>query len=238
MTSILWKDEPNVTGGIYETINVEGDIIADASIEANEIVISKEGKLKVEGQLNVPYLKVSGELIIEGTLETNELSISDTGYLVVKGDVIADHIGNKGTIDLKQGLKANEIKNNGAFIGLGPVKAESFHSKGSLRLDDELNAKEIAITVAEVSNIRYIIAEDLVVKAEREKLIFKDEASQLTSREIDVVHANVENLVCELLRADDVAIHENCSIKAVEYVNAYDYNESSDVLEFSKITRD
>ncbi|WP_414042190.1 hypothetical protein [Macrococcus animalis] len=236
MTNVIWKDE-TVVGGIFETIKVEGNAVATSSLEANEVIVEKDGILKVEGKLNVPYLKVEGELVVEGTLETNELVISDQGYLVVLGEVIVETVDNKGTIDLKRGLKANEIQNKGTFIGMGPVKTTVFNSKGSIRLDEELNAENITIAVAEVSNIRYIMCDQITVKAERENIIFKDQDSLLTVREVDAVNASVENIVCDLLRADDVTIKENCSIKAVEYVNAYEYNEASNVLEFAKITR-
>ncbi|MCU7557461.1 hypothetical protein [Macrococcus capreoli] len=236
MTYVTWHDE-QVVGGIFETIQVEGKAVATSSIEANELSVEKDASLTIEGQLNVPYLKVEGELIIEGTLETNELSIGEQGYLVVQDDAICESIVNRGTIDLRHGLKTNEIHNKGAFIGMGQVKASAFHSKGSIRLDNELNAEDITITVAEMSNIRYIVCDALTVKAEREKLIFKDEDSLLTVREIDAVNANVENVVSDLLRADNVDIHKNCSIKVVEFVNDYQYNEASDVLEFTKITR-
>lgn len=236
MTNVIWQDE-TVAGGIFETVTVEGNATATSSIEANELVVADDSVLKMEGQLNAPYLKVNGELVIDGTLETNELVISDKGYLVVQGEVVLTSIDNHGTIDLKRGLKANEIHNKGAFIGEGPVKAEVFNSKGSIRLDEELNAQSISISVDESSNIRYIVCDELTVKAEREKLLFKDETSRLTVREIDAVSATVENVVSELLRADNVTIKENCSIKVVEYAQDFHYNEASDVLEFAKITR-
>lgn len=235
--NVLWKDE-TVVGGIFETINVEGNSLVTSSVEANELIIEQDSVLKVEGKLNVPYLKVYGELVIEGTLETNELVIAQDGYIVVQDEAIIETIDNKGTLDLKRGVKVNDIQNKGAFIGMGPVKAITFHSNGSIRLDEELNAENITITVAEVSNIRYIICKELTVKAERDKLIFKDEASKLTVREIDAVNASVENVICDLIRADDVTIKEHCSIKVVEYVNDYKFNEASDVLEFAKIKRD
>lgn len=236
MTSTIWKDE-TVVGGIFEIIKVEGNVEATSSVEANEMMIEQDSTLKIDGKLNVPYLKVNGELVIEGTLETNELVISDKGYLVVQGEVIVKTIDNKGTLDLKRGLKADDIQNKGAFIGMGPVKSTLFNSKGSIRLDEELNAEHITIAVAEVSNIRYIMCDDITVRAERENIFFKNEDTTLTVREIDAVNASVENLICDLCRADDVMIKGNCSIKAVEYVNEYHYNESSNVLEFVKITR-
>lgn len=236
MTNVILKDE-TVAGGIFETIQIEGQVVITSSIEANELVVTSESSLKVEGKVNVPYLKVNGELVIADTLETNELTIADKGYLEVINDVVAGTVDNRGTIDLKQGLKAEEIHNKGAFIGLGPVKATQFNSKGSIRLDDELNAENVTIAVAEISNIRYIMCDNLNVKAERENLIFKDTESRLTVREIDAVNANVENVIAELLRADDVAIKTHCSIKVVEYVNDYQYNEASDVLQFAKIIR-
>lgn len=235
--NVVWKDE-TVAGGIFETINVEGNSVVNSSVEANELIVEKESILKIEGKLNVPYLKVYGELVIEGTLETNELVIGEGGYIAVQDEAIIGTIDNKGTLDLKRGIKVDDIQNKGSFIGMGPVKATTFQSNGSVRLDEELNAENVTITVAEVSNIRYIICDELTVKAEREKLIFKDESSVLTVREIDAVKARVENVVCDLLRADDVTIKENCSIKVVEYVNDYEYDEASDVLEFAKIKRD
>ncbi|WP_312040085.1 hypothetical protein [Macrococcoides bohemicum] len=235
--NVVWKDE-TVAGGIFETINVEGNSVVNSSVEANELIVEKESVLKIEGKLNVPYLKVYGELVIEGTLETNELVIGGDGYIAVQNEAIIGTIDNKGTLDLKRGIKVDDIQNKGSFIGMGPVKATTFQSNGSVRLDEELNAENVTITVAEVSNIRYIICDELTVKAEREKLIFKDESSVLTVREIDAVSASVENVVCDLLRADDVTIKENCSIKVVEYVNDYEYDEASDVLEFAKIKRD
>lgn len=235
--NVVWKDE-TVAGGIFETINVEGNSVVNSSVEANELIVEKESILKIEGKLNVPYLKVYGELVIEGTLETNELVIGEDGYIAVQDEAVIGTIDNKGTLDLKRGIKVDDIQNKGSFIGMGPVKATTFQSNGSVRLDEELNAENVTITVAEVSNIRYIICDELTVKAEREKLIFKDESSVLTVREIDAVKASVENVVCDLLRADDVTIKENCSIKVVEYVNDYEYDEASDVLEFAKIKRD
>ncbi|MCE4957772.1 hypothetical protein [Macrococcoides caseolyticum] len=236
MTNLVWHDE-TVVGGIYETIQVEGNTIASSSIEANELVVEADGVLKIEDQLNVPYLTVKGELRIEGTLETNELIIEQNGYVAVLENVVLSTLNNKGTIDLKQGLRAQEIHNQGAFIGSGPVNTTVFHSEGSIRLDESLNAEETIISVAEASNIRYITSEHTTIKAEREKLIFKDRASRLTVREMDSKRADVENLVCDVLRADDVEIKKYCTIKVVEYVNDYQYDEASDVLEFAKISR-
>lgn len=235
--NVVWKDE-TVAGGIFETINVEGNSVVNSSVEANELIVEKESVLKIEGKLNVPYLKVYGELVVEGTLETNELVIGEDGYIAVQDEAVIGTIDNKGTLDLKRGIKVDDIQNKGSFIGMGPVKTTTFQSNGSLRLDEELNAENVTIIVADVSNIRYIICDELTVKAEREKLIFKDKSSVLTVREIDAVKASVENVVCDLLRADDVTIKENCSIKVVEYVNDYEYDEASDVLEFAKIKRD
>lgn len=235
--NVVWKDE-TVAGGIFETINVEGSSVVNSSVEANELIVEKESVLKIEGKLNVPYLKVYGELVIEGMLETNELVIGEDGYIAVQDEAVIGTIDNKGTLDLKRGIKVDDIQNKGAFIAMGPVKATTFQSNGSVRLDEELNADNVTITVAEVSNIRYIVCNALTVKAEREKLIFKDESSILTVREIDAVNVSVENVLCDLLRADDVTIKAHCSIKVVEYVNDYKYDEASDVLEFAKITRD
>ncbi|PKD99610.1 hypothetical protein [Macrococcoides caseolyticum] len=237
MTMINWNEPASVEGGIFEKIEVSAPVTVTSSIEANEIMIHETGTLTVQGKVNAPFIRVSGTLNIEDTLETEQLTIDKDAELRVNRDTISASIHNKGRLQTEGGLRSEKFDSTGVVVARGPINSERFRSTGSLQLDNDLTVQAAEIIVSEVSNIRYLNGEEVQVKAEREMLLFKDEDSRLSVREIDGSVLTLENVIAELVRGDNVTIKNNCTIKTVEYTESYNYDESSDVHEFAKIKR-
>ena len=237
MTVMQFNEAGQFEGGIYEKVEVTAEVIVSSSIEAHEIIVTREGSLTIQGKLNAPYIHVEGKLTVEDTIETNEMTIDSTAEVAAGNNVIATNVENKGKFKLNEGLRTAQLHSKGVLVARGPVNAEQFKSTGSIQLDNDLTAQDIEIIVAESSNIRYVNGGNVTVKAEREKLLFKDTASKLSVRELDGKEVAVENVVADIVRGSRVVIHNNCTIKTVEYEEDYTYDESSDVYEFAKIKR-
>ncbi|WZE72878.1 hypothetical protein QA538_10380 [Macrococcus sp. CCM 2573] len=237
MTMMNWDEPASVEGGIFEKIEVSAPVTVSSSIEANEITIHKTGTLTVQGKVNAPFIRISGTLNIEDALETEQLTIDKDAELRVNRDTISASIHNKGRLQTEGGLRSKKFESTGVVVARGPINSERFKSTGSFQLDNDLTVQAAEIIVSEVSNIRYLNGGEVQVKAEREMLLFKDEDSRLSVREIDGSVLTLENVIAELVRGDNVTIKNNCTIKTVEYTESYNYDESSDVHEFAKIKR-
>ncbi|TDM11965.1 hypothetical protein [Macrococcus lamae] len=229
--------EPFVAeGGVFEQINAEVRTDFTSSVETHELTIGTDGDVFVEGRLNAPYISNKGTLDIMDTIETEELANHPDAVIKAGDHVGARIIDNEGTLELGRSLRAESLQSKGS-ISTGVVDTTTFQSTGTLNID-ELNADDLHIKVGPDSSIKFINANNISIKAMREGLIFKDDDAKLVVEEIEGSDVYVENVIADLVRGDQVRIGRNCIIKVVEYTDTYHLDESSEVYELGKISRD
>lgn len=229
--------ETKTSGGIFENIRTSAQTDFTSSVEANEIMVDQGGDLFIKGRLNAPYITVNGVLDVMDTLETSVIHVKSDGLLKVGDAMTAESLDVDGQAELSK-VRAERLSTKGTFKSTGPVDAKQFMSAGELRVAGDLSAEEVNIKVAANSLVNYINANTVSIKARREGLLFKDKDATLSVLEIIGNDVYVENVTADLVRGDQVTIGPNCVVKVVEYTDRYDYDESSEVLEFGKISKD
>lgn len=229
--------ETKTNGGIFENIRTSARTDLTSSVEANEVMVDNGGDLFIQGRLNTPYITVNGVLDVMDTLETSVIHVKSDGTLKVGDAMTAESLDVDGNAELAK-VRVERISSKGTFNAAGPVDAKQFSSSGPLRVNGDLSAEEIYIKVAPNSLVNYINASAVSIKAAREGLIFKDKDTTLSVLEVIGDDVYVENITADLVRGDRVTIGQNCVIKVVEYTESYDYDQSSEILELGKISKD
>ncbi|KAA1039341.1 hypothetical protein ERX35_007145 [Macrococcus equipercicus] len=237
MDSKLHVTEPvTAAGGVFERINVEARADLTSSVETNELTLGTAGDLFIEGRLNAPYISNKGILDVMDTIETEALSNHQDAVVKAGDQVNARTIDNDGTLDFGRSLRADTLHASGT-VTAGFAAVTTFQSSGKLTID-QLSGDDVHIKAALNSTVNFINAAHVTVKAQREALLFKDDDARLVVKEIAGNDIVIENVVADLVRGDRVSIGQNCIIKVVEYTESYQLDDSSDVYELGKISRD
>lgn len=207
-------------GGRFNNLELSGLVNIKSDTVCENVTVS--------GVVNLASKLTAQSGIFKGVCNCNDLAISD---LEINGVINGDNI-NSENIDLKGVLN---ISND--------INTSNINSTGVIKVDGHLKAKNISIKIAAFNKINNINCDHLEVGLLEEKydiLSLNNVKKGPVYLEAKIIEGNNLNLVktnADIVIGEHVVLKNNCKVTVLEYYESYQKDDTCEVLQIVKKTR-